>query len=94
MKKWYNINEQLDEKKSHLVDMTSTMEEAIKAYVDQYGIRPIKMKRDLKIALIKYDYDAEIIERKYLRENPNEYQVKEIISWNKRQRLHFFFFSL
>ena len=90
--KMVQYQRKLDQKKSHLVDMTSTMEEAIKAYVDQYGIRPIKMKRDLKIALIEYDYDAGIIERKYLRENPNEYQVKEIISWNKRQRLTSFSF--
>ena len=73
--KMVQYQQQLDEKKSQLVDMTSTMEEAIKAYVDQYGIRPLKMKRDLKIKLIKYDCDAEIIERKYLQENPNEYQV-------------------
>ena len=66
--KMVQYQQQLDEKESQLVDMTSTMEEAIKAYVDQYGIRPLKMKRDLKIKLIKYDYHAEIIERKYLQE--------------------------
>jgi hypothetical protein len=34
------------------------------------------MKRDHKIGLLEYDYDAEILQRKYLQENPNEYQVK------------------
>ena len=33
------------------------------------------MKHDLKIVLLKHDYDAEILERKYLQQCPNEYQV-------------------
>ena len=65
----------LDEKKSSLLNFTSTMEESIRTYVYQYGICPLKLQRDLKIALLKHDYDAEIIERKFFQEKPNEYQV-------------------
>jgi hypothetical protein len=67
---------QLNETKSLLIGCTSTIEEAIKNYVQQYGIRPLQMKRDLKIALLEHDYDAEILERKYSQEKPNEYQVR------------------
>jgi hypothetical protein len=67
---------QLDEMKSGLIGFTSTMEEVIDTYIQQYGIKPLQMKRDHKIALLEYDYDAEILQRKYLQENPNEYQVK------------------
>jgi hypothetical protein len=67
---------QLDEMKSGLIGFTSTVEEAIDTYIQQYGIKPLQMKRDHKIALLEYDYDAEILQRKYLQENPNEYQVK------------------
>jgi hypothetical protein len=67
---------QLNEMKSGLIDFTSTMEEVIDTYIQQYGIKPLQMKRDHKIALLEYDYDAEILQRKYLQENPNEYQVK------------------
>jgi hypothetical protein len=68
---------QLDKKKSQLTGFTSTMEEAIDIYIQQHGIKPLKLKRDLKIALLKYDYDAEILERKYLQEKPNQYQVRD-----------------
>jgi len=40
------------------------------------------MKRDLKIALLKHDYDAELLERQYLQEKPNGYQVNRIVSIN------------
>jgi len=66
---------QLNEKKSQIIGFTSSMEDAIKIYVHQHGIKPLQMKRNLKIALLQHDYDAEIIERKYSQENPNKYQV-------------------
>ncbi|CAF1385303.1 unnamed protein product [Adineta steineri] len=67
---------QLDEKKSHVVGFTSRIEKTIRGFVYERGIKPIEMKRDLKIALLKYDYDIELNERRYLRENPNEYQLQ------------------
>ena len=55
------------------------MEEFIENYVEFFGIRPLKLKRDLKIALIKHDYDSEILKRKHIHEKPNEYQLRNSI---------------
>ena len=67
--------QQLTEKKNQLVDFTLTMENMIRSYVHQYGIYPLKLQRDLKITLLKYDYDAEIMERQFLQEKPTAYHV-------------------
>jgi hypothetical protein len=67
---------QLNEKKSHLMGFTPSLETAIHNYVQQHGIMPLQMKRDLKIALVEHEYDAEILERKYVHEKPNDYQVR------------------
>ena len=76
-RKTEQYQKQFNEKKSQLIGLTSTMEEAIVRYVQQYGIIPLQMKRDLKIALLEHEYDAEILERKYAAEKPNEYQVRK-----------------
>lgn len=34
------------------------------------------MQCDFKIAMTKYSYDCEILQRQYLHEKPNDYQVK------------------
>ena len=65
-----------DEKKNSLTELTSTMEESIEAYVQNYGIRVLKLKHDFKMTLVKHDYDAEILRRKYMHAQPNEYQVR------------------
>ena len=65
-----------DEKKNSLTELTSTMEESIEEYVQNYGIRALKLKHDLKITLVKHDYDAEILRRKYMHKQPNEYRVR------------------
>jgi hypothetical protein len=67
---------QLDKHKSRLTDFTSTMEEAIKNFVHEHGMKPVEMKINFKIRLLHYDYDDEILERQYIQEKPNEYQVK------------------
>ncbi|CAF0942011.1 unnamed protein product [Didymodactylos carnosus] len=67
---------QVDEAKQCLFGLTPAMDEAIESFVREHGIRPLEMKRDLKIALLGHDYDAKIIERQYARENPNEYQIQ------------------
>ncbi|CAF3104674.1 unnamed protein product [Rotaria sp. Silwood2] len=67
---------QLIETKNSLVGFTSTMNEAIQFYVQEYGIKPLEMKHQLKKAIIIHNYESEILERKYLQENPNEYQLQ------------------
>ena len=65
-----------NEKKNSLTELTSTMEKSMEAYVQNYGIRALKLKHDFKITLVKHDYDAEILRRKYMHEQPNENQVR------------------
>ena len=76
MKEIERYQQLFDEKKNSLTELTSTMEESIEAYVQNYGIRALKLKRDLRITLVKHDYDAEILRHKYIHEQPNKYQVR------------------
>ncbi|CAF1515530.1 unnamed protein product, partial [Adineta steineri] len=48
-----------DEKQSTFIRFTSTIQETIEIHVQTYGIKPLEMERDLKLALVNYDYDAE-----------------------------------
>ncbi|UJR18826.1 hypothetical protein I4U23_021954 [Adineta vaga] len=68
--------QQLTDKKNSLTGFTSVIEKSIVQYVQHYGIIPLQMKRDLKIALLKYNFNSIILERKYKQENPNEYQIE------------------
>ncbi|CAF1316459.1 unnamed protein product [Adineta steineri] len=68
--------EQLDDKKQSLVDFTTQMNDIISSYIQQYCIIPLEMKRKLKMALLYYDFDTEILKRQYLQEKPNDYQLK------------------
>ncbi|CAM2711101.1 unnamed protein product, partial [Rotaria socialis] len=67
---------ELDEKQSTLIRFTSTIQEAIEIHVQKYGIKALEMKRDLKLALIHYDYDSEMLQREYFQEQPNNYQIE------------------
>ena len=65
------------ERKRQIVNVTPAVQQSIDDYVERFGIAPLRMKRDLKIALLEYDYRAEIIDRQYQLEHPNTYQVRE-----------------
>jgi hypothetical protein len=67
---------QLTDKKRQVMGFTSEMEQGIDVFVQEHGIKPLQMKLALKIELIKHDYEREWLERKFLHENPNEYQVE------------------
>jgi hypothetical protein len=67
---------QLTDKKRQIIGFTSELEEGIDAFVQQHGIQPLQMKLTLKMELIKHDYEAELLVRRFLHENPNEYQVE------------------
>lgn len=69
------LEKKLNDKTNSLVGFSSMLNETIDHFVENYGSKPLKIKRDFKIAIIKYNYQTEILERKYLYENPNEYQV-------------------
>ncbi|CAF3934742.1 unnamed protein product [Rotaria sordida] len=70
--------QELIQKKNFLLEYTYEMDASLEIYVQEYGIKPLEMKHKLKKATTMYNYENEIIERKYLQENPNQYQ-KEII---------------
>ncbi|CAF4636596.1 unnamed protein product, partial [Rotaria magnacalcarata] len=67
---------EIDTKKSTDYLFTSTIQEAIEIHVQKYGIKALEMKRDLKLALINYDYDSEMLQREYFQEQPNNYQIE------------------
>jgi hypothetical protein len=64
------------ERKRQIVNVTPAVQQSIDNYVERFGIAPLRMKRDLKIALLEYEYRAEIIDREYQLEHPNTYQVR------------------
>ncbi|CAF3327476.1 unnamed protein product [Rotaria socialis] len=82
-----DYEQQLNVKKQTLNDFTSNAEEMIQSYVQMYGIKQLKRKRDLKVALINYHYDSELLKRQYLHEQPNQYQIEiaKTISDTKRE---------
>ncbi|CAF5031704.1 unnamed protein product, partial [Rotaria sp. Silwood1] len=51
------------------------MNDAIQKYVQEYGIKPMELTHNFKKAIVSYDYEAEILERQYLKETSNAYQV-------------------
>ncbi|CAF3440255.1 unnamed protein product [Rotaria socialis] len=71
-----DYEQQLNVKKQTLNDFTSNVEEIIQNYVQIYGIKPLNLKRDLNVALLNYHYDSELLQRQYLHEQPNEYQIQ------------------
>ncbi|CAF1320764.1 unnamed protein product, partial [Rotaria sordida] len=67
---------ELIQKKNFLLEFTYDMDEALGIYVQEYGIKPLEMKHQLKKAIVMYNYLTEILERKYLHESPNQYQME------------------
>ncbi|CAF1588789.1 unnamed protein product [Rotaria magnacalcarata] len=60
-----DYEQQFNVKKQTLNDFTSNVEETIQNYVQVYGIKPLKLKRDLNVALLKYHYESELLKRQY-----------------------------
>ncbi|CAF3842044.1 unnamed protein product [Rotaria sp. Silwood1] len=77
---------QLNNKQNSVIGFTSKMEEIVDSYVQQYGIKPIKIKCDLKIALIKYNYQSELLQRKFSQEQPNRYQLKGLLDTKRQEQ--------
>jgi hypothetical protein len=59
-----------------MLHLPSDILDTVTAFVEQYGTKVLRMKRDLRLASLEYDYQTEILERAYKREQPNEYQVR------------------
>ncbi|CAF2806208.1 unnamed protein product [Rotaria sp. Silwood2] len=71
-----SYQEKLSTKKNSLVGFTLQMNETLQKFVQEYGINPLEMKYQLKEAIVKHDFELEILERKYSSEKPNEYQFE------------------
>ena len=65
----------LDKMKATLVDFTDEMEKILDTFVEQHGIRLLRLKLNYDIAMLEYDYDTQILERQYLELEPTEVQV-------------------
>ncbi|CAF2186794.1 unnamed protein product [Rotaria magnacalcarata] len=77
---------QFNEKKNNLIDFTSNIEQTIRSFVQKHGVKPLEMKRNLKIAMTNHDYDSEILRRQYLQEKPNEYQIQVMKHLSEKKR--------
>lgn len=69
--------EEFNYQKSCIIGFTEAMENMIDEYVQQMVIAPFKLKRDVKIATVRFQFDVEIMERKFQQRHPTEYQVEE-----------------
>jgi len=63
-------------KEENLLYWTSTIEEAIQTFVQQYGIHPLQMKYNHQIAILTYEYEDQILQRQYQQQNPTLNQVR------------------
>ena len=73
------LQDEFVQKKTRFIDDYSMdLDKILEDFVYQYGIRPFQMKMEYKLTLLKYEYDAELLEREYVRLKPTEYQVTYI----------------
>ncbi|CAF2793105.1 unnamed protein product [Rotaria sp. Silwood2] len=75
------------EKKNSLTGYTLDMNETLQKFVQEYGIKPLELKYQLKKTIVIHDFELEILERKYNAEKPNEYQneIVKRLSTMRRQ---------
>ncbi|CAF4309896.1 unnamed protein product [Rotaria sp. Silwood2] len=63
-------------KQNSLIGFTLDINETIQKFVQEYGIKPLQLKYQLKTAIVIHDFELEILERRYIAEEPNEYQCE------------------
>jgi hypothetical protein len=67
---------QLKERKQRLnTSFTLELEEAIKSFIEEYGIRSHRILIEGKIAIIKYDYNDKLFEADFYHETPYQEQI-------------------
>ena len=67
---------ELNEKKKNFSNYTNTIEQCLQTYIEQHGIYLLRLKCELKKALINNDYQQQVLELKYRQFNPDEHQVR------------------
>ena len=68
--------QQFNEKKEDLLCWTSTIDEAIQTFVQQYGTDPLQMKYNHQLAILACDYEDQILQRQYQQQNPTSHHVR------------------
>lgn len=58
---------------------TSTIDENIQTFVQQYGIKPLQIKYKHQIAVLTCEYEDHILQRRYQQHNPTAYQVSFVL---------------
>lgn len=76
--KFFECEQEKIKKENHL-HWSTLIEQYIQEYVDEFIVRPLTMKRDLKISLLHYDFRSHLIERYFLMQNPTEKQVSLLL---------------
>jgi len=69
-----HYRQELNVKISRLSGYDRSLEHTIEKFVQQ-GLQSLRIETDQEIALVQYHYTDEILQRIYLTQNPNEYQV-------------------
>ena len=70
--------EELQASMDRAVDRSDDLEQAIDQYVEDYGLRPVRMRTHYLLKKLEFDRDLEIHEREGLQRQPTEYQVRSI----------------
>lgn len=66
--------EEISSKKSSMV-YTDSMEECLNSFIEQHGIRLLRLKCQLKRQLIKFDYQEQLFQLNYRQQQPTHEQV-------------------
>ena len=80
--------QRLIEQKASLTEYNEVIEQSLQAYVEQQGIYLLRLKCQLKQALVNNDYQNQMFEMKYRQHNPNEEQVRCTIESNQHYGYH------
>lgn len=79
--------QQYEEKESQLTGFTLSLKEAIKIFVEHYGVMQIRLKCDYMTALLHNEHEDYQLQTIYAQENPTDYQVND-------ESFFFLFFTL
>jgi hypothetical protein len=69
----YDYNRKKDDFKNSL---TMKIEQVLDTFVQYFGIEPLEMKLNYKIAILQYEYEIHLLVCEYRRHEPTEYQVR------------------
>jgi hypothetical protein len=74
--KYQQYQQQLNEKRKSYINYTDSIEKDLQTFIEQQAVYVLRLKCDLKQALVSNDYQEQMFQIKYRQLNPNEYQVR------------------